>query len=374
MDGIAELSVTGANCKWAIIETKKHDALTAGNEKIKGRYGFQGCYYNSKIYFFFGCQIFDKLKKERTCLNEIVIFDPCSHEISLKFPFHRPERMLNPRKYFAGFFLHDTYYCHGGIDTSAKILDSFISINLKTFQWSDVKYSRGPPLPMTKGSANAAELEDFPAHCYGHEMVVVAYANREYVKIDSVGPIDYGSEKHYIKHEGVYMFGGVIGKTTSESRLTDTLFIMQIEEDAQPRWRAIETTGKPPIGRFHYGLDYYPQGNLLVVFGGRRFAAGNGESEFVTQIAVLRMDSLQWFEVFFKGNNMPPDLYNFSSAIYDDELILFGGMQGNYRQTQKLHRIQMSDRRTTYEQPQSVGSGLAFDDLNKHDDECMASQ
>jgi len=200
--------------------------------------------------------------------------------------------MLNPRKYFAGFFLHDTYYCHGGIDTSAKILDSFICINLKTFQWSDVKYSRGPPLTFKKGSANAGELEDFPTHCYGHEMVVVAYANREYVKIDSMGPIDYGSEKHYIKHEGVYMFGGVIGKTTSESRLTDTLFIMEIEEDAQPRWRAIETAGKPPLGRFHYGLDYYSQGNLLVVFGGRRFAAGNGESEFVTQISVLRMDSL----------------------------------------------------------------------------------
>lgn len=43
------------------------------------------------------------------------------------------------------------------------------------------------------------------------------------------------------------------------------------------------------------------------------------------------MDKLVWYEALFKGNNMPPDLYNFSSSIFDDELIIFGGMGGNYR-------------------------------------------
>lgn len=66
---------------------------------------------------------------------------------------------------------------------------------------------------------------------------------------------------------------------------------------------------------------------------------------------------------------MPPDLYNFASAICDDELIIFGGMRGNYKQTQNLYRIQLSDKRTTYEQPQSVESGPNFEDLNKFDDD-----
>jgi len=73
--------------------------------------------------------------------------------------------------------------------------------------------------------------------------------------------------------------------------------------------------------------------------------------------------------VLFKGNTMPPDLYNFSSAIYDDELIIFGGMRGNYKQTKNLYCIQLSDKRTTYEQPQSVESGPNFNDLNNFDDE-----
>ena len=73
--------------------------------------------------------------------------------------------------------------------------------------------------------------------------------------------------------------------------------------------------------------------------------------------------------MLFKGSNVPPELYNFASAIYEDELIIFGGMRGNYRQTKNLYCIQLSDKRTTYEEPQSVDSGPAFHDLNKFDDE-----
>jgi Galactose oxidase, central domain len=47
--------------------------------------------------------------------------------------------LLEPRKYFAGFFLNDTFYCHGGIDTKGKILNEFISVNLNTFEWKYVE-------------------------------------------------------------------------------------------------------------------------------------------------------------------------------------------------------------------------------------------
>ena len=96
-------------------------------------------FYNKKMYWIFGCVIYNKQRKERTCLNEIVIFDPYSKEMNVRNPYHVPERLLNPRKYMAGFFLHDTFFCHGGIDTRGKVLKSFIQINLDTMQWKDVK-------------------------------------------------------------------------------------------------------------------------------------------------------------------------------------------------------------------------------------------
>jgi hypothetical protein len=94
--------------------------------KFKGRYGFEGHFYNGRIFYFFGCQIFDKMRKERTCLNQIVIYDPFANDMAVKYANHEPERLLIPRKYFSGFFLDNSFFSLGGIDTSGKILDSFI--------------------------------------------------------------------------------------------------------------------------------------------------------------------------------------------------------------------------------------------------------
>jgi len=63
-------------------------------------------------------------------------------------------------------------------------------------------------------------------------------------------------------------------------------------------WKTLETHGKPPDGRFHHCLHYFEQGNLLVVFGGRRFANPSAtvhyDSEFIDEVGVLRLDTLNW--------------------------------------------------------------------------------
>jgi len=52
------------------------------------------------------------------------------------------------------------------------------------------------------------------AHAFGHKMVVVTY-KRSLVKYDELGECDYDNEPFFVAKEGVYMFGGVIGKTAS---------------------------------------------------------------------------------------------------------------------------------------------------------------
>lgn len=123
LKGVAKLSIFGnTDCKWDINLTE----YACDSEKLKGRYGFHGVYFNNKIFYFFGCEIYNKQLQERTCLNEIVIYDPYQNEINVQYPYHFPEKFLEPRKYFSGFLLHDTYYCHGGVDTKGKPLNSFI--------------------------------------------------------------------------------------------------------------------------------------------------------------------------------------------------------------------------------------------------------
>jgi len=166
----------------------------------------------------------------------------------------------------------------------------------------------------------------FSNYCYGHKMTVITY-KRKFVRMDALGEMDYGKAAHYIKHEGVYMLGGVFGKNASEQRLNDKIYIYPLGvHSSQQKWYEVETTGKIPEGRFHHAMHFYEKGNLLVVFGGRRFANPEPNvvynSEFVNKVSVLRVDSMEWFEVKYKSGfrslDSFPQLYNFSSALIED--------------------------------------------------------
>jgi len=65
-------------------------------------------------------------------------------------------------------------------------------------------------------------------------------------------------------------------------------------------------------------MHYYPKGNYIILFGGRRFAnpdpKAHKDSEFVDEVALLKMDSLEWCEVTYKDKTFP-ELFNFSSAL-----------------------------------------------------------
>ena len=68
-----------------------------------------------------------------------------------------------------------------------------------------------------------------------------------------------------------------------------------------------------------------------------------------------------------QDNNSIPDLFSFASALIDDEIIVFGGMRGNYKQTKNLYSIQLDHKRTNYVPPPPVESAN-FSDLHDFDD------
>ena len=68
-------------------------------------------------------------------------------------------------------------------------------------------------------------------------------------------------------------------------------------------------------------MHYHPKGNYMVLFGGRKFASldskSGSDSEFVNEVCILKMDSLEWCEITYKDKTFP-ELYNFSSALVED--------------------------------------------------------
>ena len=151
-------------------------------------------------------------------------------------------------------------------------------------------------------------------------MCVVAQG-RTHVRLNSLGELTDQRNAATIKVEGIYMFGGVRVESNRERKVNGKLMCLPLGKDVEHKWRELKTSGKQPDGRFHHDMHYYAKGNYVVLFGGRRFANPEPDlryaSEFVNQISLLKLDSLEWYEA--KCNNMDfPELFNFCSAIVDD--------------------------------------------------------
>ena len=55
--------------------------------------------------------------------------------------------------------------------------------------------------------------------------------------------------------------------------------------------------GKQPEARFNHSMHWYPRGNYLIVYGGKRFVRDGSPTEFLNDMHLLRMDTLTWFKV-----------------------------------------------------------------------------
>lgn len=101
---------------------------------------------------------------------------------------------------------------------------------------------------------------------------------RKYLKLDDYGDMDYGMAPFYIKYEGIFSFGGVFGKNIAEKKISNKLFFMRIGPRARQKkttFREIETEGRSPDARFYHEMQWYPKGNLLIVYGGKKFVEQN---------------------------------------------------------------------------------------------------
>ena len=93
-------------------------------------------------------------------------------------------------------------------------------------------------------------------------------------------------------------------------------------------------------------MHFYEKGNYIIVAGGRRFTNDTfhviHDSEFlepVHSMSILRVDSLEWYEVKFSNVEGFPELYNFSSTLDGDSMLIFGGIKKNYLLSNSLFTI-----------------------------------
>lgn len=109
---------------------------------------------------------------------------------------------------------------------------------------------------------------------------------------------------------------------------------------------------------------------MLIVLGGRIFSTDNYftqspvQTEFLNQICVLRVDTLDWYEVKFKNTrdyiDSFPDLFDYTDCLVEDTILIFGGMSGAsprpYTLQKNLFSLKLSNIRKSVTEHQKTKS------------------
>ena len=86
-------------------------------------------------------------------------------------------------------------------------------------------------------------------------------------------------------------------------------------------------------------IDFVPKLNIVTIYGGRNDFAG--KTAVYSDLWVLRLENLEWFEAKIGGTHLPIPRCNHSSIVIDTELIICGGQGKDYELTKDILAIEL---------------------------------
>ena len=201
-------------------------------------------------------------------------------------------------------------FIHGGVDDTGEYLDDAYLLSLNTqFNWTKASifsYVTPPKL--------------------GYHSCCLVVPN-EYIKSTKFSiykfPEIYLSESinTQIKEMGIYVFGG---KRSELKDPSNKLWILKIGRKPL-EWIEIKTKGKPPCPRYLCSMNFYEQGNYIIIHGGKTKSLMN--ENILKDTYLLELYRFEWIKVNYGylDHTVKPR-YSHSGIIYQQKLIIFGGV------------------------------------------------
>ncbi|KAF4036789.1 Galactose oxidase central domain [Phytophthora infestans] len=145
-------------------------------------------------------------------------------------------------------------------------------------------------------------------------------------------PERWGHTATKISEERVVVYGG----TDDDERTLGDLHVFDMKTH---RWST--PLNCETITRTWHDAVYLPSKNLVLVFGGERNAAAEGEIDILSDIMVLDTECLLWYPPAIRGS--PPSARSgHTCTAVGNEVVVFGGSGGRNRQS-SVHILDCDD-------------------------------
>ena len=275
--------------------------------KALWRFGHTSIYNQQKIYFY-GGKIKDKNIPALIGL-EIYSFNDKK--------FYNPNLYNEPpdRRNHIAVKINEQMLIHGGVGINNDVLSDCYLLNFQPLKWMDISIERYGPKPKVFGHACCLVI---PTIFLNHpNFSIYKFPEIEKSKSTSINKV---------KEKGLYIFGG---KTQEDGGLSNDLWILLFGQKPL-MWVKIATNGKSPVARYFHSMDYFEQGNYIIIHGGRNDNVS--ASSALNDTFVLDLENFDWVSVHLYSN-IPNfkviSRYGHKSAIFSNKLLIFGGINNN---------------------------------------------
>ena len=299
MKGMTIWSLNCEKLEWVKIPQKS---------PTNNRFGHTGVIYQNKIFLFGG----------RTKYGGAFV-SPGLEIFSLTenaFTNQDPEGNIfpEPRKNHIAELIGNTMLIHGGLDEEEQILDDCYILNLLTLKWFIPVINSNTPHPKV----------------YGHSSCLVvpnSVLTNGAFSVYKIPDVDYISKKGKKNiQKGLYIFGG---KTKEINGLTNNLWILLLGQTPL-QWIKPETKGIQPSPRYYHSMNFYEKSRYIIIHGGRNDNLSS--SCALDDTFILELVNLNWIKIKLYSNNdnfKVISRFGHNSSIFDNKLIIFGGMNNN---------------------------------------------
>lgn len=280
------------------------------------RFGHTCVCYQNKLFIYGGRTKFNSDNKETTDLLNGLDYFNLDDNIWYS-PAIPSKNAPRPRRNHIAEIIGSQMIIHGGINENEEILDGCHLLNLSNpLKWIKVSISSFMKGPCCYGHAAALVVPLAIRNSY--RFSIYKYPDNTVTKTNSLDKI---------KEVGWYIFGG---KTKEEGGLSNDLWVLCLGKKPL-EWKKIEDDkGQRPSPRYYHSMNYYEDGNFLIIHGGRNDE--QSDSFALNDTYLFDLEQLEWTRI-----ELYSQLKNFkilsrcghSAVVFSNKMIVFGGMNSN---------------------------------------------
>ena len=277
------------------------EPIKPASQLIEGRSGHTGIIYKSKLIIFGGRYL------NNTSLADVDIYNIDTNKWTAGQL--NTSIFLKLRRNHIACLVGQQMFIHGGLDEFGEYLDDAYLLNLaNNSRWF---------------KANIISYNILPKLGYHSCCLVVPKEIQKNPKfsIYKLPEITINTINTQIREKGIYVFGG---KRSDLKDPSNKLWVLKVGRKPL-EWSEIKTKGKPPCPRYLCSMNYFEQGNFIIIHGGKTKSLRN--ENILKDTYLFELFKFEWIKVNYGclDSTIKPR-FSHAGVIYHKKLIIFGGV------------------------------------------------